>query len=149
MVEAGKVEIADRLARRRARILPVFAILFFVWQANFFVMAPDAGRLVDQLKISAWLVWVLALLLLLATGGGLLRGSAVRALMNDESTRENRRTGYAYGFWAAVGSAILVYVIDMFDPVTAREGVHIVLTAGVATALFTFGLLERRALRNG
>ncbi len=149
MVEAGNVEIADRLARRRARILPLFAILFFVWQANFFVMSPDAGRLVDQVKISAWLVWVIALLVILATGGGLFRGSAVRGLMNDESTRENRRTGYAYGFWAAAGSAILVYILGMSEPVTSREAVHIVLTAAVATALFTFGLLERRALRNG
>jgi hypothetical protein len=73
----------------------------------------------------------------------------VRALMNDELTRENRRTGYAFGFWAAVGSAIGLYAVALFEPVSGREAVHIVLTAAIAAALMTFGALERRQLRNG
>jgi hypothetical protein len=149
MVEPGTVEIAERLSRRRARILPLFAILFFVWQANYFVTPPETDRLVDHVRISAWLVWAIVLLLHLASSGGLLRGSAVRALMNDESTRENRRTGYAYGFWAATLCAIGLYIIDMFEPVSGRDAVHMVLTAAIAAALLTFGLLERRALRDG
>src|SRR3712207_6168822 len=101
MAQESSVETADRLTRRRARIMPVFAILFLTWQANYLALPTPSGRAVDQVKIAAWLVWALALLALLATGGGRFRSKEVRALMNDESTREHRRSAYACGFWAA------------------------------------------------
>lgn len=149
MEQENATEVAERLTRRRARIMPAFGLFFIVWQANF-LSAPEApARLVDHIKISAWFVWALVLLLLLVTGGGFFRGREVRALMNDELTRENRRTGYTYGFWAAVGSAIGLYAVALFEPVSGREAVHIVLTAAIATALMMFGALERRQLRNG
>jgi protein-S-isoprenylcysteine O-methyltransferase Ste14 len=143
------VAAADRLARKRARTLPVFALVFLAWQGNFIVMPPDAGRTVDLVRIIAWLGLALVLLAMLATAGGLLRSKAVRAMMNDEVTRENRRTAYAYGFWAAVGAAIGLYVVTLFEPVDGREAAHVVLTAAIAAALLNFGLLERRALRDG
>ena len=149
MVQENAAEVAERLTRRRARIMPAFAVLFILWQANFLSTPDMPTRLVDQVKISAWFVWALALLLLLVTGGGAFRGPEVRALMNDELTRENRRTGYTFGFWAAVGSAMGLYAVALFEPVNGREAVHIVLTAAIASALMTFGALERRQLRNG
>jgi hypothetical protein len=145
----SSVDVADRLARRRARILPVFAVIFVAWQANYLALPPESGRAVDHVKIAAWLVWALALLVLLATGGMGFRSREVRALLNDESTRENRRTAYAYGYWAAVGSAVGLYGVGMFEPVSGREAVHVVVTAAVAAALLTFGALERRSLRDG
>ena len=71
------------------------------------------------------------------------------AMLNDESTRAHRQTGYVYGFWAAMGTALGIYIVNMFEPVSGRDAVHIIVTAAVATALLNFGMLERRALRNG
>jgi hypothetical protein len=37
----------------------------------------------------------------------------------------------------------------LFEPVSAREAIHVVMTVGIATALLRFGWLERRAHRLG
>ena len=148
MTEHSDVETADRLSRRRSRLLPVMAIVFIAGQAVYFGEA-EPLRTVDTVRIGAWLVWALALLLLLATGGGFLRRKSVRALMEDDVTRDNRRRGVALGFWAAMLSAIAVYALTMVEPVAAREAVHIVLTTGIGAALLRFAFLERRALGHG
>ena len=101
------------------------------------------------MKISAWLVLTIVLLAGLATGGAWFRSRAVRQLVNDESTRVHRQTAYVYGFWAAMGTALGLYIVSMFEPVSGRDAVHIIVTVAVATALLNFGLLERRALRDG
>lgn len=146
MTETEVVERADRLGRRRVRIFAVQAIIFISWQGLFFSRAPEeAMRAVDTVKISAWFVWVLALLLLLATGGGLLRSRKVRALLNDEFTRRNRAQAYVAGFWAAVVCAIGLYVIDLFEMVSGREAIHAILSAAIAAALITFAAGERRS----
>jgi hypothetical protein len=148
MTETADVERAERLGRRRVRIFAVQAIIFISWQGLFFSRpAEEAMRTVDRVKLSAWFVWVLVLLLLLATGGNLLRGRKVRALLNDEFTRRNRAQAYVAGFWAAAISAIGLYLIDLFDVVTAREAIHAILSAAIASALITFAARERRGLR--
>jgi protein-S-isoprenylcysteine O-methyltransferase Ste14 len=148
MTETADVERAERLSRRRARIFAVQAIIFIGWQGQFFSRAiAEPMRTVDTIKISAWFVWVLILLLLLATGGNLWRGRKVRALLNDEFTRRNRTQAYVAGFWAAAIAAIGLYLIDLFDVVTAREAIHAILSAAIASALITFAARERRSLR--
>jgi hypothetical protein len=142
-------EEAERLSMRRARALPALGMIFLAQQASFLSMPEHAARPVDHLKISAWLVLTIVLLAGLATGGGWFRSRAVRDLLNDESTRAHRQTGYVYGFWAAMGTALGIYIVNMFEPVSGRDAVHIIVTAAVATALLNFGMLERRALRNG
>jgi hypothetical protein len=147
MTETADVERAERLGRRRARIFRVQAIIFIAWQGLFFSRpVAEPMRTVDTVKISAWFVWVLVLLLLLATGGNLLRGRKVRALLNDEFTRRNRTQAYVAGFWAAAISAIGLYLIDLFEIVTAREAIHYILSAAVAAALVTFAARERHGL---
>lgn len=142
-------ETAERLSRRRARMLPVMGVLFLSGQSIFAIGPDDPTRTVDQVKVAAWLVWALALLLLLATGGGVFRSKRVRALMDDEATRAHRNRAYAVGFWVAIGTSIGIYALTAFDTVMPREAIHIILTAAVAGALLTFGALERRAHRNG
>ena len=151
MTDIEDVERAERIGGRRARIFAVQAILFLGWQALFFSGRTDAPmRTVEAVKLSAWFVWVLALLLMLATGGGLLgllRGRNLRGLLNDELTRRNRTIAYVMGFWTAVGTCIGLYVVEMFEPVSGREAVHIVLSAAIAGALLNFALRERRSAR--
>lgn len=138
-------EQAERLSMRRARALPALGVIFLAQQASFLSMPEQAARPVDHLKIGAWLLLTVVLLAGLATGGAWFRPRAVRELLNDESTRSHRQSGYVYGFWAAMATAIALYVVDMFEPVSGRDAVHIIVTAAIAVAFITFGRLERRA----
>jgi MFS family permease len=143
---ASQVEVADRLSRRRARLLPVLGILFIAGQPLYFANSGDHAA---QVKTIAWLVWAAVLLLALAFAGGGFRGAAVRALVEDEVARLNRLRGYAAGFWAASLATIGLYAYSLIDQVKGREALHIVLTVAIAAALIRFGTLERRALRDG
>lgn len=146
MADTADVEKAERLSRSRARIFAVQAVIFLSWQTLFYNgRVPDHVRRVDQFRISAWMLMAIVLLVLLGTGGMLIRGRKVRGLLNDELTRSHRSRALAFGFWAAMGSAILLYGVDMFDPMDAREAVHIIVSLAIATALLTFSILERRS----
>jgi magnesium-transporting ATPase (P-type) len=150
MVVQNDTEIADRLGRRRSRITIVLAIYFIAGQAVYLSQPlHDPMRLVDQVKISAWLVWAVVLMVLLATNGAWFRSRSVRALMNDEVTRANRAVAFMWGFWGAMLAAVALYVVTMFEPLTGREAIHAILTFGVGAALLRFGILERRALKDG
>jgi hypothetical protein len=148
MAEREDVALADRLSRRRARLLGVLGLLFLAGQAVYFGEG-RMDRAVDQVRISAWLVWAAMLLIVFAFGGGWLRGGSVRALMEDELTRQNRLRAASAGFWAAMIAAIGLYGLSLIEPLTGREAIHILLTAGVAAALLRFAQLERRALKDG
>ena len=146
MTETADVEEAERIGRRRARIFAAQAILFLSWQALFFATPLDGPmRSVDSVKLGAWFFWVLALLVMLATGGGLLRHRRLRGLLNDEFTRANRNAAYGMGFWSAAGTGIGLYVVDLFEPVSGREAVHTMLSVAIAAALLTFAARERRS----
>jgi hypothetical protein len=150
MNQASDVERADRIGRTRARMFAAQGVIFMAWQGMFFADRPDNPmRHVETVKISAWLVWVLLLLMLLATGGMLLRGWKVRHLLNDELTRANRARALAVGFWAASIAGIALYVVTMFELVTGREAIHVILSAGIGAALITFGVRERRTAHGG
>lgn len=150
MVQTEDIESADRLSRRRARMLPVLAILFIVQQASYFsARIEDGARTVDHVKISAWLVMSVVLLIALMTGGSWFRSKAVRELLNDEVTRANRLEGLRAGFVATMAAAIAMYLLTLFEPVTGREAIHLLMTVGIAAALLRFGQLERRGHRGG
>jgi hypothetical protein len=146
MVDIADVEKAERLGRQRARIFAVQAVLFLGWQALFFGgQAGDPVRAVNQFKISAWLVTAILLLFLLASGGMLIRGRKVRGLLNDELTRAHRSRACVIGFWAAMAAGIALYVIGMFEPVGARDTIHLIMSAAIGAGLMTFSILERRS----
>jgi hypothetical protein len=142
-------ETAERLGRKRARILPLFAILFLTQQASYF-SGPrvDTGRPVDHIRIAAWLVMSIVLLLVLATGGYWFRSSEVRALMNDEATQVHRTDACRFGFFAAMIACVGLYVLSLFEPLGGRDVIHVVMSCGIGAALVRFGMLERRAYRD-
>jgi hypothetical protein len=145
MTDVRDIEKAERIGRSRARMFAVQAILFASWQGFYFGAAMgDQVRTIDTVRIWTWLVWVAALLALLATGGGLMRSRSVRALLNDELTRANRNAAYVAGFWSAMGAAVGCYVVDLFDPLAPREAIHAIVSVGIAAALLTFAIRERR-----
>ena len=140
---------AEVLSKRRARMLPPLAVIFLAQQASYFSMpATTAPRAVDTVKISAWLLLSIVLLAALATKGFWFHSKEVRDLIDDENTRANRSHAMRTGFLFAMGAGICVYVMTMFEPVTAREAVHIMMSAGIATALIQWGFLERRAYQD-
>lgn len=142
-------ERADFLSRRRARTLPALAIIYFIQQTTYFRSTAAAQpRDVDHVWIGAWVVLSLLMLAGLTTKGFWLQPQAVRDLIDDESTRANRLEGIRIGFLIAVLTAIALYFIDQFEPMTAREAIHIVLSLGLGAAIFRFGMLERHAHRD-
>ena len=53
------------------------------------------------------------------------------------------------GFLFACGAALAAYFIVQFEPLTVGETAHLVLSLGLGAALIRFGMLERRAHRDG
>jgi hypothetical protein len=147
MSDIERIEKAERLGRSRSRVFFVLAIVFFIGQVPYF-SNPGATR-DTSFRIGAWLVLAILMLLLIATGGFLLRGRKVWDLLNDETSRTNLSASQAVGFWAAMIAALSLYVAAMFETVSLSAGVHIIVTAGVGSALLSFATRERRAHRIG
>jgi hypothetical protein len=117
MATENDVLEAERIARFRAWIFLVEAILFVGMQILFFDSSADErARLLNNSRIGAWIFWVLLLLMMLAVRGGWRSKAAVRELLNDELTRMNRARAYAIGFWAAMASAIGLAIVARGGP---------------------------------
>jgi len=144
-------EKAEYLSNRRARMLPVLAIIFLSQQAAFFsTVGSPAPHSAYTVKISAWLVLSIVILAALATKGFWLEPKEVRDLIDDENTRANRAEAMRWGFLFSMAAAIAVYALTLFDvSISARDAVHIVMTVGIPAALIRWGMLERRAHRSG
>ena len=136
--------LAERLMKRRANALFALSLVFVVTQGSFIGGHSNAG----PLKLAAWVVLAVVLLVFFATGGGWARTPEVRALMNDESTRAHRARATTIAFYNMIVSGIVVYALGMVKPVTGGEAAHIIMTVGIASALMVFWGLERTALRN-
>lgn len=140
------IEYADRLGRMRARMLLAVAFMVIVQQISFFTSRiEDPARLVDSVKIGAWLMMSIVLLLILTTDGAWLQRPSVRALLYDEVTRAHRAEAARIGFIASMSGGIFLYFLSFFEPVSGRDAIHLFVTVGMATALIRFGILERRA----
>jgi hypothetical protein len=148
MIDTNLSAQAERLSERRARVLPVVALFYFMQQLSFFSL-PLGNRPVDYFKVGAWVALSTVLLAALVTGGFWLRPPNLRAMLNDESSRVHRADALGTGFVVAMATGILLYVIDTFSPMTSREVIHLTVSLGIAAALVRFGFLERRAHRNG
>ena len=142
------VDEAERLGRRRARMLPMLAVIFIAQQVSFFASEQEASerlvRTVDHVKVGAWMVLSLVLLAALYTGGFWLKRRSVRALMDDEVTRAHRASALSLGFLVTILGAIALYFLDMVEPMSSRVAIHLIVTIGIAAALIRFGMLERR-----
>jgi hypothetical protein len=96
-------------------------------------------------QLSAYVVWALALLVLLATGGGLGRSQAVRELLSDEVTRANRGKAYAAGFWGMIATCTFCYISSLFIVLPPIFILHGLLAVGVLFPCIMFASLERQA----
>jgi hypothetical protein len=148
MQSKSPVEIADRVSRRRAGGVAAAAAVFLLVQVvarPFFGSAPDTAHLA---KVDMWAINAGVLLLLLATGGGLLLNRQVRSLVNDEVSRSHYRTAVGAGYWVAMVTAMGLYVVSGFRSITGREAVYLIVTSSIGVALLAFSYLEYRAHRS-
>ncbi len=140
--------LAEKLTLRRARASILFGAIFLMSMAGSLGVDVPANRH-ETIRLAAWVIWAAFLLLVLATGGFFFRGKAIRALMNDDSTLVNRQRAMVAGFWATVLSAFALYAISLFEPVSGRDAIRLLLSAAVGASIIKFGLLEKRSLKNG
>lgn len=140
MDKQSPVEVADRLSRKRAILIALAAIAFLVSQA--LTSRSHAG---DDTLLT---VGSVVLLLLLATGGGLLHQTKVRALMNDDVSRDHHRTAIGVGFWTAMIGALVFSWIPGMDAHSVRQAMQFVVTLGTSVAMLMFAVLELRAHRD-
>ena len=148
MVDTSNAAKAERLSRRRARMLPVLVLLLIAQQASYFTQ-PGPARAADDPHIAAWLVLSVVILAVLTTGGGWIYASQVRRLANAEATRVLRDHAFRAGFLASMVTCVVLYFASAFEPLGAREAIHFVMTTGIAVALLWFAFLERRAHSSG
>lgn len=68
-------------------------------------------------------------------------------LLDDETTRDHRRSSFAAGFWVMLATAALLAGLPRFPLLDAIATARIVITAGLVAALIAFATLELRASR--
>ena len=128
---------------------PVLGFLFIAQQSSYFSVQHGADGPIGHVKIAAWIVTSIILLLAVATGGAWAAPKQIRALVEDETTLHNRQAAMATAFLASMSAAIIIYALSLYEPVSGREAVHFIMTIGIASALIGFGFRERRAMRDG
>jgi hypothetical protein len=143
--QTSNADLADRLARRRARIMPVLAFFFLIQQTAYF-SHPLTGRAVDHVRLTAWMAMSLVIILVVTTGGFWFRKPEVRAMIDDEVTRANRASAMNSAFVSSMLTAILLYGLQGAVELTAAQSIHYIVSAGLVTVLLRFSILERRAL---
>lgn len=149
MTQSNLAAQAERLSQRRARMVPILALFYFIQQASFFSSPALGNRPVDHFKIGGWAVMSAVLLAALVTGGFWTRRAELRAMLNDESSRAHRADAIGTGFVVAMATGIVLYVVETVSPMSSPEVIHMIVSFGIGAALIRFGFLERRAHRNG
>ena len=138
----------EKLSRRRRILLAAYGTLFLVFQGMVFnsLDAPmSTWRPVDWAKAAGFAGWSTTLILVLATGGLLFRGSAAaHAALNDELTTANRNAGYRAGYWVVLASIAICFVLGQFEATNLAETVRVLFAIAVATPAIRFAALERR-----
>jgi hypothetical protein len=147
MVDKQIVDLADHYSRKRATLAVAAAVMFLGVQ---FLTGPRAfGEGTAGTRIDWWAINAVALLAVLATGGGIANGRAVRALVHDEISRGHLRTAVLAGYWIAMGLGLFLYLAPWFQGFTARQAIFVIITGSLVVSLLTFAGLERRALADG
>ena len=141
---SDRADAADRLSRQRVRILTALMVVFAVQQANVSVSPPT--RLVEMVGLCAWLFMATCLLIVLRTGGMLLRSPELRRLANDEVTQANRAEAFEWGFTGAVAVAIVMSLVAAVTATPVLVALRLVILVGLYAATFRFVQLERQAL---
>lgn len=98
-------------------------------------------------SVASQALWIVVILLfLLFAGGGLVRTTAMRSALYDESTIEHGRRALEFGFWGALLACGVTWVVSRKLSIGGPEVARAVVTYSVAMALVRFATLEMKAL---
>lgn len=138
------VERADRVSRGRALAAPFAGLaLLSVQQWLFFGQEWDE---LGVIQLGIWLLLALLALAILLTGGLWFVPRSVRQLADDGATRRNRQNAITAGFVVAIITALLVFAISPFEPISAQRAAHLITSISLGSAFINFGVAESRSL---
>jgi hypothetical protein len=144
MTSKSLVEAADRKSRMRAAVFAAGTLVFLLVQVM--TRPPfETAEWAQGWRLYAWMANAVLLLACLATGGGLVGNQRIRALINDEVSRNNYRTACIVGFWVVMITGLVTYVVPALQSLTGDQSMYLVVTLGTVTSLLTFSWLELRA----
>lgn len=141
---AGTVERADRVSRARALAAPFAGLaLLSVQQWLFF---GQEWEQVGIVQLGIWLVLAVLAIAVLLSGGLWFVPRSVRRLAEDGETARNRQMAITAGFVVAMITALLVFAVSPFEPLSAQRAAHIITSVSLGCAFVTFGIAESRSL---
>jgi len=137
-------EKADKASWGRAVAAPFLGLaVLLAHQGVFFNWDWDA---VNFVAMGIWTALALGVLVVAVSGGSWLVPRSLRPLANDDVTRANRDKAVMRGFIAAMITAMIVFVVAPFEPLSAQRAAHLIVSFGLAMTLLSFGLEEIRSL---
>jgi hypothetical protein len=149
MKDTNVVEFAHSVSRRRVLGITMATLAFLGVQLVARPVLRSDGYGATGWRAYAWAFNAFALLLFMLPIGGVKWGPRVRALVNDEISRQNAQTAATWGFGVAMLIALAVYIWGPTLNLTTRDGVYLVVTPSTVVALLLFAWFESRALRDG
>lgn len=130
------VDRADRLSNTRAIASVVLATILIATQGQ---RMDDGGG-----GPLSWAITGIITILFLVWASGFFRGTALRSILNDESSDENRKRSLTLAFWTMMATAIVCYILTYIKDYGPRDAIQVIMTVGISTALLSFGVMERR-----
>ena len=133
---------ADNLAKVRAVVIVLLAVLLLASQAAPSTLSNEAGAL----PIVGWVLLCSVLLVHIHPIGLWPWRKELRVGVEDEGSRHNRYQAYGAGFWTALAAGLVVYGVPSLRDLPAREAARLIVSAGIAGAAIRFALKELRDL---
>lgn len=153
-MKVSEVERVEQLGQTRLMLLGVISVVLGAMALVALIHGTDdhgerafgipAGALTALVLISGAVI--------IGTGGALTKPAGIRAILNDEATREHRRTGIAWGFGAMLVVALAEYATSFGIGTAApslRTAIVVLVASGEATALARFVWAEAVAHGRG
>jgi hypothetical protein len=135
------VEEAERMQRARALLMFVAAIVMAI---NLVIQFGEAPYSAPGPRGGSWIVVVGLWTLILWNGGGFRLRGAMRDLLNDELSLQNRARALAAGFYAAILTALTLFVGQWYTPLSTGDALKSVSAAALCAALLRYAWLEWR-----
>ncbi len=132
----------DQISRGRVGFLLLNGIAFAVWQITEIGRVEEvlSGSTLSILSASAVILWTVTLAALFAPAF-----TRQKTTIEDELTRQNRRTAFSWGYWIVIGGAILALFVASNTTTPADDLLRIVLIVGVSAPIIRFAVMERSA----
>lgn len=130
---------AERLAVKRSVVSIVMGGVLIATQGQ---RMDDGGG-----GAISWIITGAITAIFLAWASGIFRDTALREILNDESSDANRRRSLMIAFWNMIAAAIVCYGLTYFKNFGPRDAIQIIVTIGMSSALMSFGFSERISAR--